>query len=83
MKNTKNMKKNRPSAARSIEYAYANLRSIAKQVAECRATHRKIEISQVYANAILAHIVEVLDGNVDWSELPAAQLIVEKKRSSL
>ena len=83
MKNTRNTKKRRPSVARSVEYAIANLRSVAEQAAECRAAHRKIEISQVYANAILAHIVEVLDGNVDWSKLPAAQLIVEKKRSSL
>ena len=83
MKNIKNMKKNRPSVARSVEYAIANLRSVAEQAAECGAAHRKLEISQVYANAILAHIVEALDGNVDWSKLPAAQLIVEKKRSSL
>lgn len=83
MKNTKNMKKNRPSAARSIEYAYANLRSIAKQVAECMATHRKIEISQVYANAALFHIMDALDGNVDWREIPAARLIAEKTGGSL
>ena len=83
MKNTKNMKKNRPSVARSIEYAHANLRSIAKQVAECRAAHRKIEISKVYANAALFHIMDALDGNVDWREIPAARLIAEKTGGSL
>ena len=31
MKNTKNMKKNRPSTTRSIEYARFNLQSIAEK----------------------------------------------------
>lgn len=83
-KNMKNMKKNfRPGAARSVEYAIANLQSIAKQIADCRAAHRKIEISKVYANATLFHIMEALDGNMDWSEISAARLIAEKVRSSL
>lgn len=79
----KNTKKNRPSAARSIEYARVNLRSIAEQAAKCRAAHRKIEISPVYANAALAHVADALDGNVDWSELPAARRIAEKARRPL
>ena len=84
MKNAKNMKKkNRPSAARSAEYALANLKSIAEQVARCRAAHRKIEISKVYANAALFHVAEALDGKVDWSMLPAATRIAEKTEDSL
>ena len=78
MKNAKNMKKNRPSVARSAEYAIANLQSIAYQAAWCRAAHRKIEISKVHANAALFHIVEALDGKVDWGEIPAARIIAEK-----
>ena len=80
MKNTKNMKKNRPSTTRSIEYARFNLQSIAEQVEECKATHRKIKISKVYANAVLFYIMEALDGNVDWGEIPAARLIAEKAK---
>ena len=80
MKNIKNMKKNRPSVSRSVEYARFNLQSIAEQVAECRAAHRKIKISKVYANAALFYIMEALDGNVDWSEIPAARLIAEKTK---
>ena len=83
MKNTKNTKKSRPSAARSVEYAIANLQSIAKQIADCRAAHRKIEISKVYANAALFHVAEALDGKVDWSMLPAATRIAEKTEDSL
>ena len=79
MKNAKNTKKkNRPSVARSAEYAIANLQSIAYQAEWCRYAHRKIEISKVYANAALFHIMEVLDGKVDWSEIPAARIIAEK-----
>ena len=80
MKNTKNMKKNRPSMARSVEYAIANLQSITEQTAKCRAAHRKIKISKVYANAVLFHIMEALDGNVDWNEIPAAALIAKKTK---
>ena len=80
MKNTKNMKKNRSSVSRSVEYARFNLQSIAEQVAECRAAHRKIKISKVYANAALFYIMEALDGNVDWGEIPAAHLIAEKTK---
>ena len=78
MKNAKTMKKNRSSAARSVEYALANLKSISEQAAWCRAAHRKIEISKVYANAALFHIMEALDGKVDWGEIPAARIIAEK-----
>ena len=79
MKNTKNTKKkNRPSVARSTEYAIANLQSIAYQAAWCRDAHRKIEISKVYANAALFHIMKALDGKVDWGEIPAARIIAEK-----
>ena len=80
MKNTKNMKKNRPSTPRSIEYARFNLQSIAEQVEVCRAAHRKIKISKVYANAALFYLMEALDGNVDWGEIPAARLIAEKAK---
>ena len=83
MKNAKNTKKSRPGAARSVEYAIANLRSIAEQAVRCRAAHRKIEISKVYANAALFHVMEALDGNVDWREIPAARLIAEKTGGSL
>ena len=81
MKNTKNTKKNRPSVTRRLEYARFNLQSIAEQVAECRAAHRKIKISKVYANATLFYIMEALDGNVDWSEIPAARLIAKKAKN--
>ena len=80
MKNIKNMKKNRSSVSLSVEYARFNLQSIAEQVAECRAAHRKIKISKVYANAVLFYIMEALDGNVDWGEIPAAHLIAEKTK---
>ena len=80
MKNTKSMKKNRPSTMRSVEYARLNLQSIAEQVAECKAAHRKIKISKVYANAALFYLMEALDGNVDWGEIPAARLIAEKAK---
>ena len=80
MNNTKNIKKNRPSTTRSVEYARFNLQSIAEQVAECKAAHRKIKISKVYANAALFYLMEALDGNVDWSEIPAARLIAEKAK---
>ena len=78
MKNAKNMKKNRPSAARSVEYVIANLKSISEQAERCRSAHRKIEISKVHANAALFHIMEMLDGKVDWGEIPAARIIAEK-----
>ena len=80
MNNTKNIKKNRPSTTRSVEYARFNLQSIAEQVAECKAAHRKIKISKVYANAALFYLMEALDGNVDWGEIPAARLIAEKAK---
>ena len=80
MKNTKNMKKNSPSTSRSVEYARFNLQSIADQVAKCKAAHRKIKISKVYANAALFYIMDALDDNVDWSEIPAARLIAEKAK---
>ena len=80
MNNIKNMKKNRPSTIRSIEYARFNLQSIAEQVAECKAAHRKIKISKVYAIAALFYLMEALDGNVDWGEIPAARLIAEKAK---
>ena len=80
MKNTKSMKKKRSSTARSVEYARFNLQSIAEQVTECRAAHRKIKISKVYANAVLFYIMDALDGNVDWGEIPAARLIAEKAK---
>ena len=83
MKNTENTKKSRPSAARSVEYAIANLRSIARQIADCKTAHRKIEIGTGDANAALTHVADALDGNVDWNALPAATWIAEKVRSSL
>ena len=79
MKNIKNTKKNRPGAARSVEHAIAILHSIARQIADCKTVHRKIEIGAGDANAVLTHVVDVLDGNVDWSMLPAATWIAEKK----
>lgn len=78
MKNVKNAKK-RPGAARSVEHAIAILQSIAKQIANCKAAHRKIEIGVGDANAVLTHVADALDGNVDWSMLPAATWIAEKK----
>ena len=80
MTNTQNTKKNWPSTSRSVEYARFNLQSIAEQVEECRAAHRKIKISKVYANAVLFYIMKALDGNVDWGEIPAARLIAEKAK---
>lgn len=83
MKNAKNTKKNRPGAARSIEHAIANLQSIARQVADCKTAHKKIEIGPGDANALLTHVADVLDGNVDWNMLPAATWIAEKTGGSL
>ena len=84
MKNTKNTKKDRPpGAARSVEYAIAILQSIAKQIANCKTSHRKIEIGYGDANAVLTHVADALDGNVDWNMLPAATWIAEKVKSSL
>lgn len=83
MKNAKNTKKSRPGAARSVEYAIAILQSIAKQIANCKTAHRKIEIGAGDANAVLTHVADVLDGNVDWSMLPAATWIAEKTGGSL
>ena len=82
MKNTKNTKK-RPGAARSVEHAIAILQSIAKQIANCKTAHRKIEIGAGDANAVLTHVADVLDGNVDWNMLPAATWIAEKTGGSL
>ena len=84
MKNVKGTKRYyRPGAARSVEHAIANLQSIAKQIEDCRTAHRKIEIGAGDANAALTHVADALDGNVDWSVLPAATWIAEKVRSSL
>ena len=84
MKNTKNTKKDRrPPALCSVEHAIANLQDIARQIADCKTAHKKIEISVGDANAVLTHVADVLDGNVDWSMLPAATWIAEKVRSSL
>ena len=84
MKNTKNTKKDRrPPALCSVEHAIANLQSIARQIADCKTAHKKIEIGAGDANAVLTHVADVLDGNVDWSMLPAATWIAEKVRSSL
>ena len=80
MKNTK--KDQRPPALRSVEHAIAILQSIAKQIANCKTAHRKIEIGAGDANAVLTHVADVLlDGNVDWNMLPAATWIAEKVRS--
>ena len=82
MKNTKNTKKDRrPPALCSVEYAIAILQSIAKQIANCKTAHRKIEIGAGDANALLTHVADVLDDNVDWNMIPAATLIAENVRS--
>ena len=84
MKNMKNTKKvGRPPALCSVEHAIAILHSIARQIVDCKTAHRKIEIGAGDANAVLTHVADVLDGNVDWSMLPAATWIAEKARSSL
>lgn len=84
MKNAKGTKRyHRPGAATCVEHAIAILQSIARQIADCKTAHKKIEIGPGDANAVLTHVADVLDGNVDWSMLPAATWIAEKVRSSL
>ena len=62
----------RPQVLRSIKYAEFNLDAIRRYAKAAKDAHRKIQAPPVYANALIAHVVDVLErGGVDFKELPA------------
>ncbi len=80
----KNSKKSavieRPQVLRSIEYAEFNLDAIRRYVKAAKAAHRKIQAPPVYANALLSHVVDILEraGVEDFASLPAWECAVRK-----
>lgn len=79
MKNSKKSVIERPQALRSIKYAEYNLDAIRNYVRAAKAAHRKIQAPSVYANALISHVVDILErGGVDFKELPAWECAVRK-----
>ena len=70
----------RPQVLRSIKYAQSNLDAIRNSVKEAKAAHRKMQVSHVYANALISHVVDVLEraGIEDFTSLPAWECAVSK-----
>ena len=70
----------RPQVLRSIKYAKCSLDVIRSSVKAAKAAHRKMQVSPVYANALLSHVVDVLEraGVEDITSLPAWERVVCK-----
>jgi len=78
-KNSKKSVIERPQVLRSIKYAEYNLDAIRNYAKAAKVAHRKIQAPSVYANALIAHVVDILErGGVDFKELPAWECAVRK-----
>ena len=80
MKNSKKSVIERPQILRSIKYAKDNLNAIRSSVKAAKIAHRKMQVSPVYANALLSHVVDILErvGVEDITSLPAWECVVRK-----
>ena len=63
----------RSSVTRSIKYASEILNLIGKDVKADKAAHRKVHVNAINANALVAHVVDILErGGVEGiTSLPA------------
>lgn len=79
-KSTKKSVIERPQVLRSIKYAESNLDAIRNSVKAAKVAHRKMQVSPVCANALLSHVVDILEraGIEDFTSLPAWTCAVSK-----